>query len=496
MNENQYNNYEDEREVDLVDMMFYLLKQWRTLLLAIVIGAVLGAGLYVVKNHQQQAEQEAKATELLEADENEEFDEKDYKISKDTKMNMDIAYQYRQLYNKQLEYNQKSIIMQLDPNEVYSGELKYYISAGNNTGLFSVLYQNALNDEAVLEELRDASGLKCDTQYIKELFNSWTADENAASINITNSQDTNSISAVAKHSFVTYQVISTSQKSCEQMLQVIREKADELQTECEEQYGAYSVIEVGDTVSRVTDNTYLNAQRTNVDRLNDYLNAMKNAESNFDDKEKTYYNKKYLAKEYMENIDTENGKDLILDELKAEPVSKVKWLAIGVILLIMIWGAYYVIKYLMDTRVKTVSELQNTYHLPIIGRVQTEENRSKGIDRMLDQLFRKTKVSSDTYEYVVQAVNSMELKKAVLCGNTDISEAHELMQRLTADCERLEMGEFSSKDAESLEKAKAAGNEILVVCIGKTRCNEIERELENCALQSIKIVGMLAIENN
>ena len=81
---------------------------------------------------------------------------------------MDIAYQYHQLYNKQLEYNQKSIIMQLDPNAVYAGELKYYISAGNNTGLLSVLYQNILNDEEALEELKEASGFKCDTQYIKE----------------------------------------------------------------------------------------------------------------------------------------------------------------------------------------------------------------------------------------------------------------------------------------------------------------------------------------
>ena len=119
MNDNMYNNYEDDMEIDLVDLLFYLLKKWRSLIVAIVIGAILGAGLYVVKNHQQQAEQAAQEAELLKNDEDDAFDKKDYNISKDTKVNMDIAYQYRQLYNKQLEYNQKSIIMQLDPNEVY-----------------------------------------------------------------------------------------------------------------------------------------------------------------------------------------------------------------------------------------------------------------------------------------------------------------------------------------------------------------------------------------
>ena len=103
MDENRYNNYEDEMEIDLIDMMFYLLKKWRGLLLAVLIGAIVGAGLYVVKNRQQQAEQAQKASELLQADEDEEFDESDYKISKDSRAAMEIAYQYRQLYNKQQE---------------------------------------------------------------------------------------------------------------------------------------------------------------------------------------------------------------------------------------------------------------------------------------------------------------------------------------------------------------------------------------------------------
>ena len=205
MNDNMYNNYEDDMEIDLVDLLFYLLKKWRSLIVAIVIGAILGAGLYVVKNHQQQAEQAAQEAELLKNDEDEAFDEKNYNISKDTKVNMDIAYQYRQLYNKQLEYNQKSIIMQLDPNEVYAGVLEYYISAGNNTGLLSELYQSILNDDDILEELKDASGFKCDTPYIKELISSSSGDDKATVINV-NSNGEN----VEKHSFVTYRVVSTN----------------------------------------------------------------------------------------------------------------------------------------------------------------------------------------------------------------------------------------------------------------------------------------------
>lgn len=487
MNDNMYNNYEDDMEIDLVDLMFYLLKKWRSLIVAIVIGVILGAGLYVVKNYQQQAEQAAQEAELLKNDEDEAFDEKDYNISKDTKVNMDIAYQYRQLYNKQLEYNQKSIIMQLDPNEVYAGVLEYYISAGNNTGLLSELYQNILNDDDILEELKDASGFKCETPYIKELISSYVSDDNAAFINVNSN-----VENVEKHSFVTYRVVSTNQKSCEKMLQVLRERVEALQAEHEETYGAYGASEVSSAISQVTDTTYLNAQRENVDRLSNYLTTMKNAESAFSDDEKTYYTNKYLAKEYVDSDNAEEAKAVLLEE--AEPVSKVKWIAIGVILLVMIWGGYYVVRYLLDQRIKTVSELQNTYHLPVIGIVQTETNDSKGLDKMLDHLYQNTKQKPDTLEYVIQAINAMQTERAVLCGDIEIPEVKKLMEELSDSCEHMKTGDFISKNIESLEHAKVAGNEILVVRVDKNRRKEIEKEIESCRLQKISMVGVVVVE--
>lgn len=211
------------------------------------------------------------------------------------------------------------------------------------------------------------------------------------------------------------------------MLQVIREKIDQLNAEAIEQYGSYSVVEVGDHVGLVTDNTYLTKQKTNVDQLNTYSTAVKNAEKDFSDEEKTYYNKKYLAKEYAEKADTEEGKDLLLEEVEAAPVSKVKWLVIGVILLVMFWGAYYVVKYILDKKVKTVSELQSTYRLQVIGRVAAGERTSKGLDKFIDKIYEGIKEQPDTLDYVVQAVNAMEGGKAVLCGNAEVLEVKNVM---------------------------------------------------------------------
>lgn len=61
-----------------------------------------------------------------------------------------------------------------------------------------MLYQNVISDEDILEELKDASGLDCDTQYIKELIDSVIADESGTSININSGDGMDSVNAVVK----------------------------------------------------------------------------------------------------------------------------------------------------------------------------------------------------------------------------------------------------------------------------------------------------------
>lgn len=160
----------------------------------------------------------------------------------------------------------------------------------------------------------------------------------------------------------------------------------------------------------------------------------------------------------------------------------------------MTWGAYYVVRYLQDQRIKTVSELQNTYHLPVIGIVQTVANNSKGLDKMLEHLYRNIKQKPDTLEYVIQAINAMQTEKSVLCGDTEIPEVKKLMEELSNSCEHVIIGDFISKNIESLKHAKAAENEILVVCVDKNRRKEIEREMESCRLQKINILGIVVVE--
>lgn len=488
MNGNDYNMYEDEMEIDLIDLMFYLMRQWKTLIVAIVIGALVGGGIYVVKKRSY--DQSAMPVQETE-EEKEALD--DYVVAPDVKANMELAYQYRQLYWKQLEYNQKSVIMQLDPNAVYTGELKYYMTAGDDTGLISILYQNILGNRDLLTELQEVSQLDCSPSYIQELIGCSVNTEKDSQININNVVSNTSESAVPveKNSVITYTVVSINEASCEQMLQIIREKVEELNLECEENYEEYSALEVNNAVRLLTNNDYLNKQRAHIDQLSSYLNNIRNLEAAFEGEDLHYYNLMYLSREDEEDI--EESQELLgeAEETPAAPPDPVKWLVIGIFLLCVCWGGYYMLKYLLDKHIKTGDEIRS-YQLALIGCLEGYGPEYKGLNAKIEAMRRKTREKADTEEYVAASLDALDAHNILICGNRKDEEVQQVMASLKDRCAHLELSDYPGQDSSALERA---GDKAIVfmVHLGKTTRAELRRELEVCRMQGIKVLGAVVI---
>lgn len=116
----------------------------KALVAMVLLGAVLGSAFYIVKTTKA-------ANAAVE----------DYQPDEDTEANMKLAAQYRKFYDQQMDYNEHSIVMQMNPNQVYEGTLTYYLAAGKQTERLAQLFTDIVNDPAVLTELKDAgwSGL-------------------------------------------------------------------------------------------------------------------------------------------------------------------------------------------------------------------------------------------------------------------------------------------------------------------------------------------------
>lgn len=493
MNENYSNSYNDEMEINLVDLMFYLLKQWKTLLIMAVLGLLLGFGIRMVKGTESGG---VAVDEMLEAEEDADIVAEQLKIEPDVITNMELAYQYRQMYEGQINYNQNSILMQLDPNKTYSGSLRYYISAGDNTELISLLYQNMIGSQDFIHELRERTSVQCEEQYVRELIGCSVSNNRDMLVNINNVSGggTDSTELAPQSAVVAFTAVYSDSETCAAMLDVIREYVDKVTEECTGKYGEYTLENIFDGVQFVADNSRLDKQKSDIDVMNACLTNIIKLEADFTDEERSYYESVYLGRKENTEEDSEAETALEADQNQESAGGMVKWLLIGIMLGIVCWGGYYLVKYLFDKRVKYAEELSNYYRLHLIGRYQPEDRMLKGLDKVQERMVNQNVGSCSSKEYIASAMNLMDEKTLFLIGDLEDQEVEALMQGLKENCSKAEYGNLMQKDSAALETAKEKAGVVFCVRKGKSTHTEIQRELEICRLQNIHVAGAVVVE--
>lgn len=470
MNE-RYETYDEEMEIDLIDFLFYLLRRWKSLVAMILLGAVLGSAFYVVKTTKA-------ANDVVE----------DYQPDTDTEANMKLAAQYRRLYDQQIDYNEHSIIMQMDSNQVYEGTLTYYLAAGEQTELLGQLYTNVINDENVVAELKKAAGLTCDDQYVKELISCTTSkdtvNENSSlSGSVVNDIQVKVTGEQISNVVITYQIDYLDKETCEKMTEVLQSAIESTTQEYQTIYGSYIFDELQMTVAVTVDQNCLNQQRISTTLVENYLTKFTNLENGFSDTEKTYYETAYLkAEQEAEGVQISDGENRI------SVMDLIKWMMIGIFGFAVLWGAYYFFKYLLDPSIKTLEEVKNM-QLPIIGQVENEIEHLNLIERME----RKKNGPYDTVEYLAATVESLPEENILLCVNSVVEEEKQLGAALEQRAEKLHVIASIQSHADVLEQIKYTDGVILCVKLGKTSRKELVRELEVCRLRKINVLGVVGI---
>ena len=129
---------EIEREIDLKDLLYRVLKSWRAILTgAIVLAVALGA-FQLIRGLPAMKDTAAAAAA-----------QEDYALALSThettgkRLSSELDYLQRQSFSQQ-EYNDKSALMKIDPMEKWTGELRLNIDLERDEGYQSAVLMNRL----------------------------------------------------------------------------------------------------------------------------------------------------------------------------------------------------------------------------------------------------------------------------------------------------------------------------------------------------------------
>ena len=246
---------QDEMTIDLRQMGYFVLKKWKILLIFIIVGLLLGTGLTLLKGE----------TTL------ESFDT--------TKMDNERIQQYalyNQLYLDRLKYDRGSVIIRMDPNAVYSGSLRYYITADTvSIDFIANLFRNIMYDESIFEEIKEKAKLTTDLQYIRELVGLGVSVAKEDNIQITSAAELSGIPASAT---ISVSAMARSEETCEAMLEVMRSRIAAVDAECEASYAQYTFLPMSDRIVYGYSASVANTQKEAASLKNDYVTQIKTIE--------------------------------------------------------------------------------------------------------------------------------------------------------------------------------------------------------------------------
>lgn len=432
----------EKEEIDLVQMIQYVLQKWKILLLAGVVGLLLGGAFGAMKAGKQPAQMD--------------IDD----------LNIDQIQQYasyHQFYEDEITRQAESIYMNMDPEAVYMANKSYYIAAQeSDLNRLGLAIGSILQKQDVYDQVREKTGLTCSQRCLAELMSIWFTETEKKAIQLNDDRSSDGriyISVSAPSEEIGEEILAVLDAQVQAVCAQIAQTAEGGMTyEAMTQTGRTGYN--GDVVS---------ARLNGADRLAAYLETLSKIEKDLTDDDKAYYAQVY--------------------EGEWKPKNKMlKWAVLGGFAFFVLAGGWFALAFLLDGSVKGTDELEDRYGLHLLARVEPEGAAKKNL-RGLDKLFAEKPQYNDG-AYLSAALSATGISGLVLSGDLANAQIAQTMKTAAQAggykvCDRFEV------DAQAV--ADKMDGVVLFIQPWVTKKAQVLRELEICDFNGLPVIGFVAV---
>lgn len=455
-----YNYQDDEQEINLVGLMIYVCKQWKKLIILLIVGAVLGCGVSFYKLQTLKPENVGNYLDSL----------KEEDIDKD---NIKVYADYKTLYDESLELGEKSIVLNMDQNNVYSASLKYFIKCDYEEIDGVVAYFNSLLDQGSnFDNLIKASGLSCTKNDIQDLVS-----VSCYKIGLDNQIISGSSPLEERNANLSFSVSAPSEKSLNGILSELENIVDDAQKEIKGLNSQIAITELSVSTSYGYSSGVANAQKTYLKDRQNLLKEMTTLSNSMSDNEKLYYSY---------NFDKET-----FDEKYEMHFSK-KWPVIVGVVVALVGAICYAVGYIFDKHIKSENELAQSYGLYVLGSIDNTEGL-KGLDKTFDRWDKASLAKANDAEYLSSVIASVDANSIALIYNDEDEQSKALADTLLKADNRLKNAGNTGLDKKSTEVLMASENSIIIVHNNVTTKAEFEKYLDSIDRLEKDLAGAIVI---
>ncbi|WP_333646081.1 hypothetical protein [Lacrimispora sp.] len=456
-----------EQEIDLKDLIFFICRKWRTILLVAFIFTILLGGY--------------KAGKMLINQRNEELI---LNLKEEYEDNLEKYYQEKDGYQRDIEsltasityqeiYKENSLLLKIDPYHKGVATIDIFVKMPEDIRTEGMTvttvdpadgivraYSSAIKKGTFLEGLSKQKAI--DLIYLNEL--------------ITVKEDYNS-------NMVSISIASIEEAEAEEILNKILDSMESISAPIQEKLGQHSIAIMNEDIHSVTDSALVDYQKQKIKSLTDTNKSLKDAESALKDLKKP-----------------EQPVVLSRSSILKEGV-KYGILGGGVGAFLIAFGAFLI--FLMDGKLKIDSDLKKRFGIKILGSF-TEVKKKKaflGIDLWLDRLEGKDDMSDDlVYDMIAVNIKNFinEGRSVFLTGTVEEEVLRKIAKQLKDRLPQLsiEYGSYIAENIMTLQQLPQYDEVVLVETRNKSQYRIIEKEIEMVVNLKKDIIGYIILNSD
>ena len=239
------------------------------------------------------------------------------------------------------EYNDESIYMQIDPQNIQTVAVQYSLSTGGNVGNIINTFISFINDGALKEGLPEKDqDLK--VKYWRDIVSCY--------------QSGNTLNIVVVHS---------DMDSAKRIMSIIKERVQNYIPKVKERQGDFSLDEVKTSA-------YVKADSGMTDKQNGHRNDLRNYTNTRVDFKNKLISNQNSKKAYIEKNEPEFNVDVVVNK----KVILIKYVLLGIIFGIVIAFAAILLRYIFGDRIQSERDLRDL-HLNVLGTYKNGKAYSK-----------------------------------------------------------------------------------------------------------------------
>lgn len=452
-------NKDYEPEIKLRDIFFHILYRWRSILIAAILGAIILGG------YQYLSVKKIHASGKLTKDERQyQLDLQDYQEDLEGSKTQ-IATLTKRLEG-QRKYQNKSIYIQLDAQNVWTAESKYLVKIDQN--VLNTLPAGSAIDPAdsILPIYTSPLSGDLDEQALKEAFNTEEVEYVNELVSINQNATDNTISVYIRGS---------NKENVEKGIDLIDQLLKKISVEKAQEIYTHELVLLSKT-------TYLGADEELAKKQADLTKAMNEDQQ--------------VLQQARTNLD-----DLEAKGQPTKPSDHVKKMAIiGCIIGAFLLAWLYLMSYVVNGYVKNSSIMLEKYNLPILGEFYNSGSlhKGKGLDKFIakwENKHNKSNVEAIYCKIVTLIGEQSEAKEILFLSTLPTEKLLPIQKQLSSNLSQKTINVIGSFLSDNKAIAEATKAEAVVLVEGKniSRQQDVDMMVEALIISKANAIGAILI---